>query len=54
VFSSASYQFHFLNYAQYSPLSGAAAAMKEQNVTRVLLGASSLLSNGAMLGPAGQ
>jgi len=27
--------------------------MKEQNVTRVLLGASSLLSNGAMLGPAG-
>lgn len=27
--------------------------MKDQNVTRVLLGASSLLSNGAMLGPAG-
>lgn len=42
-----------VRFAQYSPLSGAAAAMKEQNVTRVLLGASSLLSNGAMLGPAG-
>lgn len=27
--------------------------MKDQSVTRVLLGASSLLSNGAMLGPAG-
>ena len=38
---------------QYSPLSGAAAAMQSQHVTRVLLGASSLLSNGAMLGPAG-
>jgi len=37
----------------YSPLSGAAAAMQSQHVTRVLLGASSLLSNGAMLGPAG-
>jgi translation initiation factor 2B subunit (eIF-2B alpha/beta/delta family) len=38
---------------QYSPLSAAASAMKDQGVTRVLLGASSLLSNGAMLGPAG-
>mmetsp|Transcript_4327 Transcript_4327/g.7095 ORF Transcript_4327/g.7095 Transcript_4327/m.7095 type:complete len:532 (+) Transcript_4327:77-1672(+) len=37
----------------YSPLSGAAAAMKDQQVTRVLLGASSLQSNGSMLGPAG-
>jgi len=27
--------------------------MQSQHVTRVLLGASSLLSNGAMLGPAG-
>eukprot|EP01038_Epipyxis_sp_PR26KG_P008140 gene8140-11019_t len=35
----------------YSPLSGAAAAMKD--VTRVVLGASCLLSNGSMLAPAG-
>lgn len=35
----------------YSPLSGAAAAMKD--VTRVILGASSLLANGAMLASAG-
>ena len=38
---------------QYSPLSGAAAAMKDQDVTTVLLGASSLFSNGSMLAPAG-
>jgi translation initiation factor 2B subunit (eIF-2B alpha/beta/delta family) len=35
----------------YSPLSGAAAAMSD--VTRVLLGASCFMSNGAMLAPAG-
>lgn len=35
----------------YTPLAGAAAAMR--GVTRVLLGASALLSNGAMLAPAG-
>jgi len=34
-------------------LSGAAAAMKDQDVTTVLLGASSLFSNGSMLAPAG-
>ncbi|KAJ1434672.1 hypothetical protein B484DRAFT_417378 [Ochromonadaceae sp. CCMP2298] len=37
----------------YSPLSGAAAAMKDQQVTHVLLGASSLQCNGTMLAPAG-
>lgn len=35
----------------YVPLSGASHAMK--SVTRVILGASSLMSNGAMLAPAG-
>ena len=37
----------------YSPLSGAAAAMKNHAVSVVLLGSSSLLSNGALLAPAG-
>lgn len=37
----------------YSPLSGAATALQNQGVTAVLLGASSLLSNGALLAPAG-
>ena len=35
----------------YTPLAGAASVMRE--VTRVVLGASSLLSNGSMLAPAG-
>ena len=35
----------------YTPLTGAASVMRE--VTRVVLGASSLLSNGSMLAPAG-
>ena len=35
----------------YTPLSGAAAAMR--NATRVILGASALFSNGAVLAPAG-
>lgn len=37
----------------YAPLSGAVGAMKDQGVTSVLLGASSLFSNGTMIAPAG-
>ena len=38
----------------YSPLSGACFAMSKEGVTKVILGASCLLSNGSMLAPAGK
>lgn len=37
----------------YAPLSGACSAMSKEGVTKVMLGASCLMSNGSMLAPAG-